>query len=187
MHLLTRSRYEVSSMPGRPGQWLAAPLELGRRCSLWGQDCSGPFVFYLWLSCACLSASESKEKKKVKSLNCVWLFVIPWISHQTPLSMEFSRQDYWSGLPFPSPKRAINVSWLTILWYSLGCDSLICDCTRGRVLPSCRNGPLFCRNHPLFFFVSLVIPWFGFSLFCLCCVTLVPSECFHSIKLWSFP
>ena len=64
MHLLTRSRYEVSSMPGRPGQWLAAPLELGRRCSLWGQDCSGPFVFYLWLSCACLSGSESKEKKK---------------------------------------------------------------------------------------------------------------------------
>ena len=28
----------------------------------------------------------------------------PWtVTHQTPLSMEFSRQEYWSGLPFPSP------------------------------------------------------------------------------------
>ena len=34
----------------------------------------------------------------------VWLFVIPWtVAHQAPLSMEFSRQEYWSGLPFPSP------------------------------------------------------------------------------------
>ena len=31
-------------------------------------------------------------------------FVIPWtVAHQTPLSTEFSRQEYWSGLPFPSP------------------------------------------------------------------------------------
>ena len=29
--------------------------------------------------------------------------VIPWtLAHQTPLSMRFSRQEYWSGLPFPS-------------------------------------------------------------------------------------
>ena len=38
------------------------------------------------------------------SLGCVQLFVTPWIvAHQAPLSMEFSRQAYWSGLPFPSP------------------------------------------------------------------------------------
>ena len=31
-------------------------------------------------------------------------FVTPWtVAHQVPLSMEFSRQEYWSGLPFPSP------------------------------------------------------------------------------------
>ena len=31
------------------------------------------------------------------------LFVTPWtVAHQTPLTMEFSRQEYWSGLPFPS-------------------------------------------------------------------------------------
>ena len=37
-------------------------------------------------------------------LSRVQLFVTLWtVIHQTPLSMGFSRQDYWSGLPFPSP------------------------------------------------------------------------------------
>ena len=37
-------------------------------------------------------------------LSCIWLFVTPWtVARQTPLSMEVSRQEYWSGLPFPSP------------------------------------------------------------------------------------
>ena len=40
----------------------------------------------------------------IKSLSHVQLFAIPWtVAHQAPLSMEFSRQEYWSGLPFPSP------------------------------------------------------------------------------------
>ena len=37
-------------------------------------------------------------------LSCVQLFAIPWIvAHQAPLYMEFSKQEYWSGLPFPTP------------------------------------------------------------------------------------
>ena len=37
-------------------------------------------------------------------LSHVHFFVIPWtVAHQAHLSMEFSRQEYWSGLPFPSP------------------------------------------------------------------------------------
>ena len=37
-------------------------------------------------------------------LSCVWLFVTLWtVACQAPLSMGFSRQEYWSGLPFPSP------------------------------------------------------------------------------------
>ena len=40
---------------------------------------------------------------EVKSLSRVRLFVTPWtVAHQAPPSMDFSRQDYWSGLPFPS-------------------------------------------------------------------------------------
>ena len=42
---------------------------------------------------------------KVKSLSCVWLFATPWtIAYRAPPSVEFSRQEYWSGLPFPSPE-----------------------------------------------------------------------------------
>ena len=34
----------------------------------------------------------------------VQLFATPWtVAHQAPLSMGFSSQEYWSGLPFPSP------------------------------------------------------------------------------------
>ena len=41
---------------------------------------------------------------KVKSLSRVRLFVTPWtVAYQVPPSMGFSRQECWSGLPFPSP------------------------------------------------------------------------------------
>ena len=47
---------------------------------------------------------------KVKSLSHVRLFATPWtVAHQAPpLSMGFFRQDYWSGLPFPSPEGLPN-------------------------------------------------------------------------------
>ena len=41
---------------------------------------------------------------KVKLLSRVRLFETPWtVAYQASLSMGFSRQEYWSGLPFPSP------------------------------------------------------------------------------------
>ena len=44
------------------------------------------------------------RKVKVKSLSRVRLLATPWtVAYQDPLSMGFSRQEYWSGLPFPSP------------------------------------------------------------------------------------
>ena len=43
-------------------------------------------------------------KVKVKLLSPVQLFAIPWtVAYQAPPHMGFSRQEYWSGLPFPSP------------------------------------------------------------------------------------
>ena len=43
-------------------------------------------------------------KWKCWSLSRVWLFATSWtVAHQAPLSMKSSRQEYWSGLPFPSP------------------------------------------------------------------------------------
>ena len=46
-----------------------------------------------------------KWKVKVKSLSRVRLLATPWTAaYQAPPSMEFSRQEYWSGMPLPSPK-----------------------------------------------------------------------------------
>ena len=48
-----------------------------------------------------------KWKVKVKSLSRVQPFQTPWTAaYQAPPSMGFSRQEYWSGLPLPSPRRA---------------------------------------------------------------------------------
>ena len=45
-----------------------------------------------------------KWKVKVKSLSRVQLFATPWTAaHQAPLSLGFSRQEHWSGVPLPSP------------------------------------------------------------------------------------
>ena len=41
----------------------------------------------------------------MKSLSRVQLFAMPWtVAYQAPPSVEFSRQEYWCGLPFPSPE-----------------------------------------------------------------------------------
>ena len=51
-----------------------------------------------------LAGLRRERKVKVKSLSPVRLFAIPWtVAHQAPLSMGFSREEYWSVLPFPSP------------------------------------------------------------------------------------
>ena len=45
-----------------------------------------------------------------KSLSRVQLFVTPWtVAHQAPLSMGFSRQEYWNRLPFPSPFGGVHL------------------------------------------------------------------------------
>ena len=56
------------------------------------------------LECVAMSFSNAwKWKVKVKSLSCVRLFRTPWtVAYKAPPSMEFSRQESWSGLPFPS-------------------------------------------------------------------------------------
>ena len=49
-------------------------------------------------------SSAWKWKVKVKLLSRVWLFETPWTAaYQAPLSVGFSRQEYWSGVPLPSP------------------------------------------------------------------------------------
>ena len=70
---------------------------------------------------------QSRMLVIVQLLSHVWLFVAPWtLAHQAPLSMEFSRQEYWSELSFPFPrkqytsslKRKTSERW----WSQRGCD-----------------------------------------------------------------
>ena len=60
-------------------------------------------------------SSTWKWKVKVKSLSHVWLLATPWtVAYQTPPSMGFSRQEYWGGLPLPSPEyksKVVYKSW----------------------------------------------------------------------------
>ena len=82
------------------------------------------------------SSNAWKWKVKVKSLSRVRLLATPWTAaYQAPLSMGFSRQEYWSGVPLPSP--LITLTWPKIsffLWpfpfpvfYKIVCLSHILD------------------------------------------------------------
>ena len=53
----------------------------------------------------------------MKLLSCVQLLVTPWTAaYQALLSMGFSRQEYWSGVPLPSPKGKLELSKCLITW-----------------------------------------------------------------------
>ena len=62
-----------------------------------------------------------KWKVKVKSLSCVCLLATPWTTaYQAPPSMGFSRQEYWSGLPLPSPDTPmVTLIHFTNIYWSL--------------------------------------------------------------------
>ena len=50
------------------------------------------------------AALRNRNPLNVESLSRVRFFVTPWtVAYQAPLPMGFSKQEYWSGLPFPSP------------------------------------------------------------------------------------
>ena len=60
-------------------------------------------VLFKNILCCCVFVTES----------CLTLLWPPWTrAHQAPLSMWFPRQEYWSGLPFPSPEDQTRVSWI---------------------------------------------------------------------------
>ena len=66
------------------------------------------------LEWAAISFSNAwKWKVKVKSLSRVWLLATPWTAaYQAPPSMGLSRQEYWSGVPLPSPNFMAAVTFL---------------------------------------------------------------------------
>ena len=62
------------------------------------------------------SSNAWKWKVKVKSLSCVQLLATPWtVAYQAPPSMGLSRQEYWSGVPLPSPAIPYRIVQLQLL------------------------------------------------------------------------
>ena len=69
---------------------------------------------------AIFSSNAWKWKVKVKSLSRVRLFATLWTAaHQAPLSMGFSRQEYWSGVPLPSLALCIRTLFIHSIYSSL--------------------------------------------------------------------
>ena len=90
------SRLSQSTGSGLPASYSKVPLAVYWKCQLLRNRCS--YYLLSW------NYRESLFLGKVKSLSCVRLFATLWtVAYQAPLSMGFSRQEYWSGLPFPSP------------------------------------------------------------------------------------
>ena len=73
-------------------------------CSLPGSSVHGILQARILEWVAISFSNAWKGKVKVKLLSHVWLFATPWsAAYQAPPSMGFSRQEYWSGVPLPSP------------------------------------------------------------------------------------
>ena len=87
-----------------------------------------------------ISFSNAKKwEVKVKSLNHVRLFKTPWTAaYQAPPSMGFSRQEYWSGVPLPSPELVLAIIY--------SCSQIF------QAIFSCR-----CKHMPLFQFTELLV------------------------------
>ena len=89
----------VGSRSPLQGIFLTQGSNIGRFFSIWA---TREAYYCQWLSLFFKEASFSNVC--VKSLSCVRLFATrETVARKAPLPMGFSRQEYWSGLPFPSP------------------------------------------------------------------------------------
>ena len=119
--------FNCLSHQGSPGLWIllfksvvaAAAKSLQscptlcdpRECSLPGSPIPGILQARTQEWVAISFSNAWKWKVKVKLLSRVWLLATPWTAaHQAPLSMGFSRQQYWSGVPLPSPFKSVTIA-----------------------------------------------------------------------------
>ena len=107
-HTLSNKALRDARVAAGQAQWLPR---------LWASQ--GPQFAAPNLTAVCFSRWKQacQDRTKWKLLSHVQLFVTPWtVALQAPLSMEFSRQEYWSGLPFPSPRDLLgDQTWVSCI------------------------------------------------------------------------
>ena len=114
IYLITRSLYHIQVILSFSILCLAAATSLQSCLTLCdpmhGSPPGSPVPGILqartleWVAISFSNAWKWKVKVKVNSLSRVRLFETPWTAaYQAPLPMGFSRQEYWSGVPLPSP------------------------------------------------------------------------------------
>ena len=111
--------FTTSTNREAPSQWMLCYAKLLQSCltlcdpidgSLPGSPIPGILQARTLEWVAISFSSAWKWKVKVKSLSRVRLLATPWTTaHQAPPSMGFSRQEYWSGVPLPSPSQWIHI------------------------------------------------------------------------------
>ena len=78
-------------------EWYDCFLEMSNPASF--ENCLEMTLISVLWGCVCVCVHA-----RGWTLSLIWLFTTPWaVAHQVPLSVGFSRQEYWSRLPFPSP------------------------------------------------------------------------------------
>ena len=96
-------------------------------------------------------------KVKVKSLSHVRLFATPWtVAYQAPLSMGFSRQECWSGLPFPSPGDLPNPG-IEPSYPAVQADALLSEPPGKPII--CMNSPNYCHTTIITTYMSGWYAW----------------------------
>ena len=93
--------------------------------------------------CLCVCVCELLQR--------VWLFATPWtVAYQAPPSMEYSRQEYWSGLPLPSPSLDCIHFHTILYWWPYYCAqyTIITSLMVFRVLVHLQQKRKFLLNWP---------------------------------------
>ena len=97
--------WSIQSMEfSRPESWSGQPFPSPGYLPNPGIEASLSLCRWILYQLSHKGSPRVLEWVKVKSLSRVRLFASPWtVAYQAPWSMGFSRQEYWSGMPFPSP------------------------------------------------------------------------------------
>ena len=98
----TIRNFHIEWRTGKSGLLQSIGLQ---KSQIWLSDWATTLTEYLMiLKCYCFKNKRNSILCCASLLSHVWLFGTPWtVTHQAALSLEFSRQEYWSGLSWPPP------------------------------------------------------------------------------------